>query len=97
MARGGREAARQGALAEPESCCELADLEGAVQVQVDMLLHLVHDWIVMRSFPAERDVGELAGAVAVDQENLGGEVGAVMTGETLDEVEDQIQERSRPA
>src|SRR5205807_1806566 len=97
VAGGGRKAAGQGAFAEPEPGRELADLERAVQLQVDVLLNLVHDQVVVRSFPAERDVGELAGAVAVDQEDLGGEVGAVVTGETFDEVQDQVQERGRPA
>jgi hypothetical protein len=52
-------------------------------VQVDVLLDLVHDQVVVSSFPAERDAGELAGAVAIDQEDLGGQVGAVVTCETL--------------
>src|SRR5262249_41461501 len=94
---GGRKSAGQAAFAEPGPGREFADLERAVQVQVDVLLDLVHDQVVVRSFPAERDVGELAGAVPVDQEDLGGEVGAVVTGETFDEVQDQGQERGRPA
>ena len=51
----------------------------------------------VRSFAAERNVGELARAVAVDQENLGGQVGAVVIGEPFDEVQDQVQERGRAA
>jgi len=66
-------------------------------VHVHVLLDLVHDHVVMRSFPAECNIGELAGAVAVNQEDLGGQVGAVVAGETFDEVQDQVQERRRPA
>src|SRR5439155_7360266 len=58
---------------------------------------LVHELVVMRSFAAERDVGQLAGTVAVDQQHLGGQVGAVVAGEPLDQVENQVQERGRPA
>src|SRR5262249_3013495 len=72
VAGGGRKSAGQAAFAEPGPGREFADLERAVQVQVDVLLDLVHDQVVVRSFPAERDVGELAGAGPVHQEDLGG-------------------------
>ncbi len=35
--------------------------------------------------------------VAASQQNLGGQVGAIVPGETLDQAQDQVQERSRPA
>jgi hypothetical protein len=82
----GREAAGQGALAQPEPGRELADPERAANVQVDVLLDLVHELVVVRPLAAERDVRELARAVAVDQQDLGGQVGAVVTGEALDQV-----------
>jgi hypothetical protein len=66
-------------------------------VEVDVLLDLVDDRVAVRSFLPERDIGALAGPVAVDEENPGGQVGAVVTGETFGEVQDEVQECGRPA
>jgi hypothetical protein len=51
-------------------------------MRVDVLLDLVHELIVMGSFA---DVGQLALAVAVDQQHCGGKVGVVVAGEPLDQ------------
>jgi hypothetical protein len=44
---GCREPPRQGATAQPELCCQLADLDRLVEVRVDVLLDLVDDQIVV--------------------------------------------------
>jgi hypothetical protein len=59
------------------------------RMHVDVLLDLVDDQVVMRSFAAERDVGELAGAVSVGEQYLGGQIRPVVTGEAFHQVQDQ--------
>ena len=82
-AGGGREPAGQGAPAHAELGRELGYPERVVKVEVDVLLDPVDDHVAVRSFTAERDVGALAGPVAVDQQNLGGQIRTVVTGETF--------------
>src|SRR5215469_1408127 len=90
-AGGGGEPARQGPFAEPEPRREFGCSDRVLQMEVDVLLDLVNDGVAMRPFPAERYIWALAWPVAVDQQNLGGLISAVVTRETLHDVEHQVQ------
>src|SRR5262249_32276029 len=81
--------------AEPELGSQLADLDGLVEVGVDVLLDLVDDDVVVGAPRKWCDVGQLAGPVPVDEQNSGGDVGVGMPTEPLDEVQHEVQEGRR--
>src|SRR5258708_39095076 len=91
-AGGGRDAAGQCALAEPEPAGGVPGRERLAQMHVDVLLDLVDDQVVMRSFAAERDVGGLTGAMSGGEEYLGGQIRPVVTGEAFPPGQDHIPE-----
>jgi hypothetical protein len=91
------EPAGQRPLAQGESRGELANRERISEVEIDVLLDLVNDHVVVRPFAPEGDVRPLAGPVAIDQQDLGPQVGAFVPGESLDQVQNQVQEGGRPA
>src|SRR5262249_7470137 len=85
-AGGGCEPARQGPFAEPEPRREFGSSDRVLQMEVDVLLDLVNDRVAVRPLTAERYIRALAGPVAVDQQNLGGLISAVVTSETFHDV-----------
>jgi hypothetical protein len=87
------EPARRRAAAQPEVRCQVAHPQRLVEMGVDVLLDLVHEQVVVAPSGERGDIRQLAGAVPVDDQHPGGQVGPRMPAEALDQVEDEGQER----